>query len=123
VSEILAPEVMLPAIGQGVLAIECRAEDPALPGLLATLHDPMSAACATAERAMLAALDGSCRTPIAALAAVAGDRLSLDGLLLSPDGAAERRGRLAGAIGDAVALGSELGARLRRDAGPEFGFD
>jgi hydroxymethylbilane synthase len=122
VSEILAPEVMLPAVGQGVLAIECRAGDPALRRLLAPLHDPASAACAAAERAMLAALDGSCRTPIAGLATIAEGRLTLDGLLLSPDGSAERRGRIAGAIGDAAALGSELGARLRRDAGPEFGF-
>ncbi len=121
-SEILAPEVMLPAVGQGVLAIECRAADPALRQLLAPLNDPASAACVTAERAMLAALDGSCRTPIAGLATIAEGRLSLDALLLSPDGSAERRGHIAGAIGDAVALGNELGARLRRDAGPEFGF-
>jgi hydroxymethylbilane synthase len=121
-SEILAPEAMLPAVGQGVLAIECRAGDPALRQLLAPLNDPASAACAAAERAMLAALDGSCRTPIAGLATIAADYLSLDALLLSPDGSAERRGTIAGAIGDAVALGRELGARLRRDAGPEFGF-
>jgi hydroxymethylbilane synthase len=121
-SEILAPELMLPAVGQGVLAIECRTGDAALRQLLAPLNDSTSAACAAAERAMLAALDGSCRTPIAGLAMLAGDRLSLDALLLSPDGGAERRGRIAGATGDAVALGAELGARLRRDAGPEFGF-
>ena len=121
-SEIFAPEVMLPAVGQGVLAIECRAADPVLRELLAPLNDPASAACATAERAMLAALDGSCRTPIAGLATIAEGRLSLDALLLSPDGSAERRGHIAGAVGDAVALGNELGARLRRDAGPQFGF-
>jgi hydroxymethylbilane synthase len=121
-SEILEPELMLPAVGQGVLAIECRAGDRAVRQLLAPLDDPASAACAAAERAMLAALDGSCKTPIAGLARIAGDRLSLDALLLSPEGGAERRGRITGAIGEAVALGSELGARLRRDAGPEFGF-
>ena len=75
-----------------------------------------------AEHAMLAVLDGSCRTPIAGLATIAGDRLSLDALLLTPDGSAERRDHIAGAIGDAAALGSELGGRLRRGAGPEFGF-
>jgi hydroxymethylbilane synthase len=120
-SEILGPELMLPAVGQGALALECRAGDPALRQLLAPLDDPASAACVAAERAMLAALDGSCRTPIAGLATIAGDRLSLDALLLAPDGSAERRDHIAGAIGDAVALGSELGARLRRGAGPEFG--
>ncbi len=121
-SEILAPEVMLPAVGQGALAIECREADEALRQLLAPLNDPASAACVAAERAMLAALDGSCRTPIAGLAVIAEGRLGLDALLLAPDGSAERRGHIAGAIGDAVALGTELGERLRRAAGPQFGF-
>lgn len=121
-SEILLPAVMLPAVGQGALAVECREADEALRQLLAPLNDPPSAACVAAERAMLAALDGSCRTPIAGLATIAEGRLSLDALLLAPDGSAERRGQIAGAIGDAVALGTELGERLRRGAGPEFGF-
>jgi len=121
-SEILAPEVMLPAVGQGALAIECRTGDGSLRQLLAPLHDPASAACVAAERAMLAALDGSCRTPIAGLAAITGGRLALDALLLAPDGSAERRDRIAGTIDDAVGLGRELGARLRSGAGPEFGF-
>ena len=121
-SEILPPDVMLPAVGQGALAVECRVADAPLRRLLAPLNDARSAACVAAERAMLAALDGSCRTPIAGLATTAGDRLTLGALLLTPDGAAERRGRIDGAIADAAALGNELGLRLRRDAGPEFGF-
>jgi hydroxymethylbilane synthase len=121
-SEILAPELMLPAVGQGALALECRVAEPALRELLAPLDDPASAACVAAERAMLAALDGSCRTPIAGLATINGDRLSLDALLLTPDGSAERRDQIAGAIDDAVALGGEVGERLRRGAGAEFGF-
>ena len=122
-TEILSPEQMLPAVGQGALAIECRSEDAELRQLLAPLNDTASAACVTAERAMLAALDGSCRTPIAGLATISGDRLSLKALLLSEDGSAERRGRSEGAVSDAVALGRELGERLRRGAGREFGFD
>jgi hydroxymethylbilane synthase len=121
-SEILAPEVMLPAVGQGALAIECRTGDEASCQRLAPLNDPETAAAVAAERAMLAALDGSCRTPIAGLATIAAGRLGLDALLLAPDGNAERRGHIAGRVEDAVALGSELGERLRRDAGPEFGF-
>lgn len=121
-SEILPVDVMLPAVGQGALAIECRDDEEAVRALLLPLHDPATAACVTAERAMLAALDGSCRTPIAGLANLAGDRLSLDGLLLAPDGQTERRGRIEGAIDDAAALGAALGAELRRDAGPEFGL-
>ena len=122
VSEVLAVEAMLPAVGQGALAIETRRDDAALRALLAPLDDPASAACVAAERAMLAALDGSCRTPIAGLARLAGERLTLRALLLSPDGSAERRADGAGAPADAAALGHEIGARLRRDAGPEFGL-
>jgi hydroxymethylbilane synthase len=122
-TEILSPEQMLPAVAQGALAIECRSADAELRELLGPLHDAASAACVAAERAMLAALDGSCRTPIAGLATIAGDRLSLEALLLALDGSAERRGRSEGAVSDAVALGRELGERLRQGAGREFGFD
>src|SRR5947209_19956605 len=114
---------MLPAVAQGALAIECRSADAELRQLLAPLNDAASAACVAAERAMLAALDGSCRTPIAGLATIRGERLSLDALLLSPDGRAARRDRISGAVGDAIRLGGELGARLRAGAGREFGLD
>jgi hydroxymethylbilane synthase len=122
VTEILPVDRMLPAVGQGALAVECRAEDVQIRDLLQPLHDPDSAACVNAERGLLAALDGSCRTPIAALARIAGERLRLDGILLSPDGKAERRGSIEGAPADADALGAALGAQLRHGAGPEFGL-
>jgi hydroxymethylbilane synthase len=122
-TEILSREVMLPAVGQGALAIECRTGEDGLRGLLEPLHDPGSAACVKAERAMLAALDGSCRTPIAGLAELVGDRLELEGLLLKPDGSSEIRARCAGGIGDAERLGTELGSELKRRAGPGFGLD
>ena len=121
-TEILPPEVMLPAVGQGALAIECRAGDGALRQLLDPLHDPGAAACVGAERAMLAALDGSCRTPIAGLAERDGDRLTLEGLLLKPDGSSEVRARRTGATDDAAALGAALGSELRSRAGPGFGL-
>jgi len=121
-SEILAVELMLPAVGQGALAIETRADEAELHELLLPLHDPASAACITAERAMLAALDGSCRTPIAGLAELDGDRLRLRSLLLAPDGSAERWAEGAARTADAVALGNEIGEQLRRGAGPEFGL-
>jgi len=121
-SEILSPEEMLPAVGQGALAVECRAGEAELQRLVGPLNDAASAACVAAERAMLAALDGSCRTPIGGLATIANGRLTLNGLLLSDDGTAERRGRGEGAVGEAVEIGTELGLRLRRGAGPEFGL-
>jgi hydroxymethylbilane synthase len=120
--EILSHELMLPAVGQGALAVECRAADEMVHQLLEPLHDAISAACVGAERAMLAALDGSCRTPIAGLAELDGSRLMLEGLLLKPDGSDEIRGRREDGIGDAVAIGTELGRELRRRAGPGFGL-
>jgi hydroxymethylbilane synthase len=122
VSEIFPVERMLPAVGQGALAIEARADDGTLRGVLLPLHDAASAACVTAERAMLAALDGSCRTPIAGLATLDAGRLSLRALLLAADGSAERRAEQTGAAADAAVLGREVGERLRAGVGPEFGL-
>ncbi len=122
-AEILPREIMLPAVGQGALAVECRAGDEPVRQLLAPLHDAQSAACAAAERAMLAVLDGSCHTPIAALAEIEGGRLSIEGLLLIADGSGEIRSRRAGEVAEAAALGTALGEELRRRAGPEFGLD
>jgi hydroxymethylbilane synthase len=121
-TEILPREVMLPAVGQGALAIECRTANERVRQLVAPLHDPISAACVAAERAMLAALDGSCRTPIAGFAEVDGDRLTIEGLLLNEDGSKEIRGRFEGGIDDGVQLGAELGKDLRSRAGPDFGL-
>jgi hydroxymethylbilane synthase len=121
-TEILPREVMLPAVGQGALAVECRANDETVRLLVEALHDRLSAACVFAERAMLAALDGSCRTPIAGLAEVEGDQLTLEGLLLRPDGSSEIRGRVEGGIDDAEAIGTELGKALRGRAGPGVGL-
>jgi hydroxymethylbilane synthase len=121
-TEILPRQVMLPAVGQGALAIECRADDEKVRQLVGPLHDPISAACVGAERAMLAALDGSCRTPIAGLAEAADGRLMIEGRLLKSDGSDEIRGWRQGAIGDAEVLGTELGRELRRRAGPGFGL-
>jgi hydroxymethylbilane synthase len=121
-TEILPREVMLPAVGQGALAIECRADDETVRQLVGPLHDPISAACVGAERAMLAALDGSCRTPIAGLAEAADGRLMIEGRLLKPDGSDEICGRRQGAIIGAEALGTALGRELRRRAGAGFGL-
>ncbi len=91
--------------------------------LVEPLHDPISAARVAAERAMLAALDGSCRTPIAGLAEVAGGRLTIEGLLLRPDGGGEIRGRQEGGVAEAEGIGATLGNELRRRAGPDFGLN
>ena len=72
---------------------------------------------------MLAALDGSCRTPIAGFAEADGGRLTIEGLLLRPDGSEEIHGWREGAVGDADRIGTELGKELRLRAGPGFGLD
>jgi hydroxymethylbilane synthase len=123
ISEIVPVDIMLPAVGQGALAIEARADDAEANAILAPLHDKASAACVTAERAMLAALDGSCRTPIAGFAELTGDRLYLRAMLLSPDGAAARRAEGSGDASEPEALGRDIGAQLRAGAGPEMGLD
>jgi hydroxymethylbilane synthase len=121
-TEILPYEIMLPAVGQGALAAECRADDETVRSLLDALNDPIAAACVGAERAMLAALDGSCRTPIAGLAEVLEERLTIRGLLLSADGSTAISGQRASNVRDAEALGSELGRELRDRADPSFGL-
>lgn len=91
-TEWLAPEVSLPAIGQGALGIEIREGDEAAAGVLASLHDVDTAIAVSAERGVMAALDGDCRTPIAAYAARAGTTLVLRIMVADPDGTRVRRG-------------------------------
>lgn len=109
----LAPEAMLPAAGQGALAVQCRADDEMLRSALARLHCPDSFARVTAERAFLNRLDGSCRTPIAAHAEITNGRLTLRGRLLHEDGTDEAAGTTDGLPADAAALGRDLADRLR----------
>ncbi len=109
----LSPETLVPAAGQGALAVQCRAADADMRRFLAALHCAETYDCVTAERTFLAHLDGSCRTPIAAYATVAGAQLTLQGRLLSDDGAKMVEGRETGARHAAAALGEALAARLR----------
>lgn len=82
----IAPEVILPAGGQGAVGIECREDDTGLHQLLAPLHHPLTAQAVTAERAMNRALDGGCQVPIGCYALHQGDQLWLRGLVGDPDG-------------------------------------
>ncbi|MEO1089098.1 MAG: hydroxymethylbilane synthase [Pseudomonadota bacterium] len=108
---------MLPAVAQGAIAVEVRAEDETTHIRVAALDHPATALAVTAERAFLRALDGSCRTPIAAYATVDGDRLRMDGLLARPEGEAVWRARREGVVGDAARLGDDAGAEIRAAAG------
>jgi hydroxymethylbilane synthase len=89
-TEVLDPEVSLPAVGQGALGIECRLDDAETLALLTPLHDAQTARCVAAERGVLVALGGDCRTPMAAHAVVAGDTMRLQAFIAQPDGTARR---------------------------------
>ena len=115
---VLAIEEMLPAVGQGALGIECRADDERVKEMLAPLTHPPSADAVRCERALLEVLDGSCRTPIAGLAVPDGaGRLHLDALIARPDGQICHRVRRDGAISDAAAIGQDAGAALKAAGG------
>lgn len=112
IRERLAPEQFLPAAGQGVLAIECRAEDAATRARLQPLHHPPTALAVAAERALLRRLDCGCQAPVAAYAQVAGGELSLAALVASPDGFRVVRAAGAGAAEEAERLGVQLAETL-----------
>lgn len=116
----LPTDDFLPAIAQGAIGIEIRSGDDRARALLAPLDDADTAVCIAAERAMLARLDGSCRTPIAGLAQLSAGTLTLRGMILSPDGrdahGTQRQGRPA----DGPAMGRDAADELLRRAGPDF---
>jgi len=117
---VLSLEDMLPAPAQGAIAIEIRRDDARIAGLVAALDHAPTTAAVTAERAFLAALEGSCRTPIAAFAEIEGGALHLRGRILMPDGSACHEIAREGPVGAAAALGEAAGATLRREVGEDF---
>ncbi len=114
---VLDPAVMVPSAGQGIVGVTIRAAETALHALLGGIEDPEARAVATAERALLAALDGSCRTPIGGYARLlpSGD-LHLTGLIARTDGSFLLKRVLVGPMADAGRIGGELGASLKADA-------
>jgi hydroxymethylbilane synthase len=121
VSAVLEPAEMLPAVAQGAIGIECRADDPKVHALLAALHDRDTGDRVAAERALLTALEGSCRTPIAALAELGpGDILTLTSRVALPDGSEMHEDRRSGPRAEAAQLGAAAGAALRSRIGPGF---
>jgi len=109
-----------PAAGQGILAIEARARDARVLPLLAGLNHPASASALSAERAFLAVLDGSCRTPIAAHATLRAGRLHFQGMISKPDGSRHFSIEREGPISDAVLIGADAGREIKARAGIDF---
>ena len=112
IAERIEPARMLPAIGQGALALEARAADARVLALCRPLADPAAEATVAAERALLAGLGVGCRTPVAGHATLAGDRLTLMGLVGRPDASEMIRETVWGAPAQAGELGAELARRL-----------
>jgi|TARA_B110000438_G_scaffold79208_1_gene79298 hydroxymethylbilane synthase len=119
--EILNPDIILPAVAQGAIGITCREEDTAILTKLKALNHGPTWKRITAERTMLAALDGSCRTPIGGLANIdLNGILTLKGILANEDGSKMFTALKEGPAEEAEAIGNNVGTKLRRLAGKEF---
>lgn len=118
----IAPEEMLPAVAQGAIGIERRASDTRAADMLAAIHHVETGKRLSAERAFLAALDGSCETPIAGLADLDGGTIRLRGEILRPDGSESLCDDRTAPAEDAAALGQAMAEALLAQAGPGF-FD
>jgi hydroxymethylbilane synthase len=117
---VLEVDAFLPAVGQGAIGIEVRAADTRTRDLLATINHPDTLTALGAERAFLAVLDGSCRTPIAGHARIVAGAVSFRGLILRPDGSEAHETSRAGAVADAVKLGADAACELKSRAAPDF---
>jgi hydroxymethylbilane synthase len=112
ITEILDPEWMLPAVGQGALGLECRADDERTRTLLKKIDHAPTSWAVRAERALLRALGGGCQVPIGATTRVEGATLTLRGVVLPPDGSRRVVGEVAGPIAQAETLGQRLAEDL-----------
>jgi hydroxymethylbilane synthase len=120
ITQLLEPRSFPPAPAQGAIGIEIRDNDMRTAELLAPLNHVPTAIAVSAERAFLAKLDGSCRTPIAAFTDLGETSLTLHGQLLSPDGRQCFAAELSGSPEDAARIGTALGEKLLAMAGPKF---
>jgi hydroxymethylbilane synthase len=121
ITQAVSVDDMLPAVAQGAIGVEIRADDEKTAHLLASINHAPTALTVAVERAFLAKLDGSCKTPIAGLAELlAPDRLRLRGLILTPDGRHCHATRREGRPETAIAMAEDAAAELVRLAGPDF---
>ncbi|HEU4660321.1 MAG TPA: hydroxymethylbilane synthase [Pseudolabrys sp.] len=117
---IMSVEEFLPAVGQGAIAIETRANDQRTRAAIAAIDHSDTSIAIAAERAFLAELDGSCKTPIAGHAVISGTTIRFRGLIAKPDGSAAHDISGTGARSDAVRIGADAGRELRARGGPGF---
>lgn len=121
-TQILPAEEFLPAVAQGAIGIETRGDDNRTRQMVARINHTQTFIAVACERAFLAALDGSCKTPLAGHAVLSGDAVHFRGLIARPDGNGAHDIAGNGHIRDAVKIGEEAGRELKRIAGPGF-FD
>jgi len=121
-TKIMSADEFLPAAGQGAIAIETREDDVAIRALIAKIDHADTSTAIAAERAFLAVLDGSCKTPISAHAIVDGAMVRFRGLIARPDGSAAHDVSAAGQSAEAIRIGEDCARALKQRAGPGF-FD
>jgi hydroxymethylbilane synthase len=119
---IMSAEEFLPAVGQGAIGIEARENDTRTRKILARIDHADTSTALAAERAFLAELDGSCKTPIGGNATLSSGVLQFRGLIAKPDGSAAHETAVAGARKNAITIGADAGRALKQRAGPGF-FD
>ncbi|HEX9073178.1 MAG TPA: hydroxymethylbilane synthase [Pseudolabrys sp.] len=122
ITSIMNAEEFLPAVGQGAIGIEARKDDTRVCDILARIDHAETFIAVACERAFLAALDGSCKTPIAGHATISGDAIKFRGLVARPDGSAAHDIAGTGSRKDAATIGTDAGRELKHRAGPGF-FD
>lgn len=119
-SELLPVERFTPAVGQGTLAVQCRAEDGSTRALLQTIDDAPTRAAAAAERAFLRAVGGGCRVPVGGLGVAEQGGLTLRGFIAAPNGSDVRTDVIHGSIEEAAEIGQRLAGQILAAAGPQF---
>lgn len=120
ITEYFSPEQSVPAVGQGIVGIECRADDARNLAYVRALNDAQAWQCCMAERAFAHRLEGSCQSPIAGFATLAGDRLQLHAVIGSPDGHEMYRGSNTGTLADAQSVGVALAEKLLKDGADQL---
>ena len=120
IRQVLPQTMVLPAVGQGALAVETRADDAEMRAMLAFLRDDDTVCCAEAERSFLARVEGGCQVPVGVYATAAADGLKVEAVIASLDGRRSYRGEMKGARKDAAALGTALAEKLLAEGGAEI---
>lgn len=120
IKSLIPASVCLPAVGQGALAIECRANDKETRAMLDFLNDLPTRQATSAERAFLGLVEGGCQVPIGVHADVEGDKIRVEAIIAALDGSTVLRDTITGSAGDAVSLGQELGRKMLANGGQEI---